>query len=130
MQRTPEPMAYLPTIIILVLFGWGGLIALMTATDPELGPRWLFFFLVVVAFTGIALPLSVVLNARFPSNPPATPNVVVRQALWVGIFASVVAWLLYGRVFNLGIASIFLVGFAAVEVFLRLWERSQWRRPK
>ena len=61
MQRTPAPMAFLPTIIVLVVFGWGGLIALMTTTGPELGPRWLFFFLVVVAFTGLALPLTVLL---------------------------------------------------------------------
>ena len=59
----------------------------------------------------------------------AGPNVVVRQALWVGVFAATVAWLLYGRVFSLGLAAIFLVGFTGIEAFLRLWERSRWRQP-
>jgi hypothetical protein len=112
-----------------LVFGWVGLLVLMTSTEPELGPRWLFFFLVVVAFTGIGLPISAVLNNRFPSSPPAAPRVIVRQGLWFGVFAATVAWLSNGQVFSLGLAAIFAVGFAAIEVFLRLWERSQWRRP-
>ena len=129
MQRSPTPSAYLPTIVVFLAFGWGGLLVLMTTTDPELGPRWLFFFLMVVAFTGLALPFTVWLNARFPSKPPASADTIVRQALWVGILAATIAWLAYGRVLNFGLVLIFVAGFAAIEAFLRLWERSRWRKP-
>lgn len=129
MNRTPRPGAYLPTTIALMAIGFGGLLVLMTSTDPQLGARWLFFLLVVMAFTGITLPFAAWLNHRFPSSPPASANVVVRQALWVGVYASVIAWLSYGRVVNFGIAAIFFIGFTAIEIFLRLGERSQWRRP-
>lgn len=124
MQRAPEPTAYFPTIIVLLVLGWGGLLILMTTTDPLLGQRWLFFVLVVVAFTGLGLPATVWLNHRFPSRPPAGVGVVIRQALWLGIYASVIFWLAYGRVLNFSLAFIFLVGFASIEFFLRIWERN------
>ena len=130
MRRTPKPGAYIPTTVALLALGFGGLLVLMTSTDPMLGARWLFFLLVVMAFTGASrCPSAAWLNYRFPSDPPANANVVLRQALWVGIYAAVVAWLSYGRVINFGIAAIFLIGFTAIEIFLRLGERSQWRRP-
>jgi hypothetical protein len=110
------------------VFGWVGLLVLMTSTEPELGPRWLFFFLLVIAFTGVGLPFAVILNHRFPSNPPAPPQTVVRQGLWVGVFAATVAWLLVGGVFSFGLAAIFIVGFGGIEVFLRLRELSLWRK--
>jgi hypothetical protein len=129
MDRSPTFRAFLPTIVVLILIGWGGMIILLNATEPTLWPRWLFFLLVVVAFTGTTLPATVYLNHRFPSRPQANAKVMVRQALWVGIFAATMAWLNYGQVISFSLAVIFLVGFAAIEVFLRLWERSQWRRP-
>jgi hypothetical protein len=129
MDRSPTFKAFLPTIVVLILIGWGGMIILLNSTEPTLWPRWLFFLLVVVAFTGITLPASVYLNHRFPSKPPVGARVMVRQALWVGIFAATMAWLNYGQVISFSLAVIFMVGFAAIEIFLRLWERSQWRRP-
>jgi hypothetical protein len=62
MKRTPKPSAYIPTTIALLVLGFGGLMIIMNATDPLLGARWLFFLLVVVAFTGVALPASAWLN--------------------------------------------------------------------
>jgi hypothetical protein len=105
------------------------LVILMNSTEPTLWPRWLFFFLVVVALTGTALPATIYLNHRFPSKPPAKARVVVRQALWVGVYGATMVWLNYGQVISFNLALIFLVGFMAIEVFLRLWERSQWQRP-
>lgn len=123
---TPSPLAFLPTTILLTVVGWGGLFLLLNAAEPTLWPRWLFFFLIVVAFTGLGLPLVSFLNHRFPSDPPARVQVIVRQALWVGAYASTLAWLQYGRILNWALA--ILVGFAflAIEWFLRLRERSQW----
>ena len=124
--RTPSPLSFLPTMLLFVAVGWGGLIALLTLAEPMLWPRWLFFFLVVVAFTGAALPITAFLNHRFPGEPPATVRVILRQALWAGVYAGTLAWLLAGRVLNLALALILALAFLAIEWFLRLRERSRW----
>ncbi|MBT3240192.1 MAG: hypothetical protein HON98_09380 [Chloroflexi bacterium] len=129
MNRSPAPIAYLPLIIVFLLFGGGGLIILLTSYEPNLGPRWLFFFLIVITFTGLALPVSIFLNQRFPTHPPASPNTVVREALIAGIFVSTLAWLTNGRVLNFSLALIFFVGFTAIEISWRVWEQSKWRKP-
>lgn len=125
--RTPTPRAFLPTAVVLFTLGWGGLIFVMNLTLPTLGPRWLFFFLIVVALTGTALPATAYLNQRFPSRTPVGANVIVRQALWVGVYGATLAWLQYGRVFTGNLAVILLIGLATIEWLLRLRERSQWR---
>jgi hypothetical protein len=124
--RTPSPLAFLPTAAILLLVGFGGLVVLLNSTEPTLWPRWLFFFMIVCAFSGIGLPVSAYLNYRFPSDPPARVQVILRQALWLGAYAATLAWLQYGRVFSWGLALILALGFVAIEWFLRLRERSQW----
>jgi hypothetical protein len=123
---TPSPFSFLPTSLLLLAIGWGGLFTLFNFTEPFLLPRWVFFFLVVVAFTGIALPVSSFFNYRFPSDPPATVRVILRQALWAGVYATTLAWLLYGRVFNLGLAAILAIAFMAIEWFIRLREKTRW----
>lgn len=130
MERSPSLKAFLPLIIILVFVGWGGVLSIMTSYEPLVQWRLLFFLLVVFALTGTALPATVHLNLRFTTNPPATARVMVRQALWFGIYGATLAWLMEGRAFSPSLALIFLIGFGAIEVFLRMWERSQWRSPE
>lgn len=129
MYQTPTVRAYLPLIVILLLMGWGGLFILLNMTQPTIWPRWLFFFLVVVGFTGLALPAAVYFNRRFPSDPPPAPKVMVRQSIWVGVYAALMIWMNFGQVVSFGLAVMFLVGFVGVEIFLRVRERSRWRRP-
>jgi hypothetical protein len=124
--RTPSPLSFLPTTLLFLAVGWGGLLSLLNFIEPLLWPRWLFFFLVVVAFTGTALPVTSFLNFRFPGEPPATVRVILRQALWVGVYAGTLAWLLAGRVLNLALAFLLALAFMAIEWFLRLRERSRW----
>ncbi|HAY85447.1 MAG TPA: hypothetical protein DCY42_11145 [Chloroflexi bacterium] len=127
MQRTPTVRAFLPLIVLLLVLGWGGLFVLVNMTEPTIGPRWLFYFLIVVAFTGLALPAVVFLHVRFPTEPPPEQNVIVRQALWVGVYTALLIWMSFGQVVSVGLAIIFLVGFVIVEILLRLRERSFWR---
>ena len=129
MYRTPSVRAFLPLIVILLLLGWGGLFILMNMTQPTIWPRWLFFFLIVVAFTGVALPAAAYLHRRFPSEPAPNPGVMVRQSLWVGVYVALMIWMNFGQVVSVGLAMIFLVGFVGIEIFLRMRERSRWRRP-
>ena len=118
--------AFLPLSFVLTILGWGGLFLITQSTVPTLGPRWLFFFLGVIALTGPAIPLVYFLNKRFPSDPPVADMVILRQALWVGVFGSTSAWLQLGRVLTPGLAVILAGVFILIEFLLRLFERSRW----
>lgn len=123
----PPVTAFLPAAIVLMLMGWGGFFAVVNYTDPSGGTRWAFFFTSVLALTGTALPLVAYLNRRFPSMPPPTPGVILRQAIWVGIYAPTLAWLQSGRVLNLFMALILGMGLVLIEYLLRMRERAQWK---
>jgi len=125
-RTTPPVSSFLPTTIILLVLGWGGLFLLFQRTMPTVGPRWLFFFLWVLALTGTALPGVAFLNRRFPTVPPATPGIIIREAIWVGLYGATLAWLQLGRVLNLALAVLLASGFIAIEILVRLRERSQW----
>jgi hypothetical protein len=123
---TPPVRNFIPAAVILALIGWGGLYALMNFTYPTVGPRWLFFFLGVLAISGTALPLVAFLNNRFPSTPPVSPSVIVREAIWFGIYFPTIAWLQLGRVLTPALVLLLAAGFVAIEILLRMRERSQW----
>ena len=47
MEDQPQPVtvvSFLPTAIILIVVGWGGIYLLTQFTQPNGGARWLFFF--------------------------------------------------------------------------------------
>jgi hypothetical protein len=124
---SPPVRIFLPAAVVLALIGWSGLVYVFIFTRPTVGPRWLFFFLSVLALTGTALPAVAFLNRRFPSTPPPTAAVIMRQALWVGIYFPTLAWLQIGRVLTPALALLLLLGFVLIEWLLRLRERSQWK---
>jgi hypothetical protein len=125
-SSSPSIRAFLPASIILMVIGWGGLCALLYYTVPSVWPRWLFFFSSVLALTGTSLPVVAYLNRRFRSTPPATPSVVLRQAIWCGIYFPTLAWLRIPRVLTLPLAILLAVALVLVEWLLRVRERSQW----
>lgn len=126
-EPSPSVGAVLPAAIFMALVGYGGLFWLVQYTLPTVGPRWLFFFLFVLALTGTALPFTAFLNRRFASIPPASHGVILRQAIWVSIYVSALAWLQLGRVLNTAVALLLGAGLVIIEVLLRLRERSQWK---
>jgi len=128
-HRPPSTAFYLLLSLFLLVLGFGGLAAILILALPTLGPRWLFFFLGVTAFTGLALPVTYFLNRRFASDPPAEPYVMIRQALWVGVYASALAWLQLGRMVSPTVAAVLALVFIIVESVLRMRERARWR-PK
>jgi hypothetical protein len=125
-EQTPRVSSFLATAMLLAIFGWGGLAALVLFTLPTVGPRWLFFFLSFLAFTGTTLPVIAFLNRRFPGSPPVSHSAILRQAMWVGIYGSTLVWLQIGRVLTPTIALLLAVGLGLIEWLLRLRERSQW----
>ena len=126
-QSSPPVRTFIPAAFILAILGWGGLYFLVNLTIPTVGPRWLFFFLSVLALTGTILPVIAFLNQRFPTNPPVNSGVIVREAIWVGIYFPTLAWLQLGHVLTPALSLLLAVGLLAIEVLLRLRERSQWK---
>ena len=123
MQRMDEKPSFRPFIFptfFLMICGWGGLALIMKFSLPMLWPRWAFFALTVMAFTGTALPASFLLNQRFFSN---RAGVVARQAIWVGMYAAILAWLQIGRILNFSVALWFVLGFLGLEFLIQLRER-------
>lgn len=126
-DTTTTPVkAVLPFSIIIGLIGWGGLVYITTQTPPSLGNRWLFFCAIVFAVTGSAAPLVALLNRLFSSQTPVRFGMVVREALWVGIYAAAFLWLNKGQVVSLGLLIVLAVGFILVEFLLRMRARSEW----
>jgi hypothetical protein len=124
MTSQPTFRSYLISTLALLLIGWGGIVALLYYSLPFVWARWGFFVLGIMALTGTALPVVYFFNRRFPAEPPATPNVIVRQALWVGVFAATLAWLQLGRLVTLYVILGLAGGLIAIEYFLRLREKA------
>jgi hypothetical protein len=114
------------TSVLLFIVGVVGLALLLILTVPTLGPRWLLFFLVTLAVSGLVLPAAYFLNIRFPSIPPVEAGILLREALFVGIYADLLIWLQFGKVLNFATGSFLLVGFALIEFLLRWRERSRF----
>lgn len=127
MDHTPSFRHYVSPSLFLICVGWGGLALLVTQTLPYVWPRWGFFALWLIALTGTALPVAYFLNLRFAANPPVETTVIVREALWVGIFGATLAWLQLGRVVTLWVIIGLGGGLVAVEYLLRLRESARWR---
>lgn len=125
-HNSPPVKDFLFIAFLMALLGWVGLVAVVFRTLPTLGPRWLFFFLLVVAISGSILPVTAFLNRRFPSNPPARRATVLREALLVGFFISALAWLQLFRVLTPALIILLALGIGFVEWMVRLWEGSRW----
>jgi hypothetical protein len=131
MEPVPSFRQYLYSSLFLIFIGWGGLILMIFVFNepPLVWARWGFFTLWFIALTGTALPVMYLLNQRFASEPPAEAQVIVRQALWVGVFGATLAWLQLGHLVTLWVWMGLAGGLIAIEYLIRLRERSHWRPP-
>jgi hypothetical protein len=128
-EQQPRTSRFLPVLVAsLVLAGIGllGLLALFLFTVPTLGPRWLLFFLVTLLFSGLALPVVYYLHLRFPSQPPVSSKVIIREAAGFGIYANILLWLQFGKVLNYALAIFIAIGFVAIELIIRMREQSRF----
>ena len=129
MEKKPNlpffPILY--TGLAAAIIGWLGLAYVILMTDPELGPRWLFFFLLFLALSGTAMPGVAYLNRRFASDPPAGEAVIIRQSGWIGIYGAAIAWLQLGRMLSLVLALVIALALVLFEILWRLSERSRWK---
>ncbi len=123
---SPSVRSTILASLVLSLIGWAGLGYLFIFTLPTLWPRWLFFFLVVLAITGLCLPVAAFLNRRFTTQPPATYNTLLREAAIVGIYIATLAWLQLGRVLSMPLTLLLAIGLLLIEFLIRLREKSRW----
>ena len=127
-----EPLKFKPfglSAFLLILIGWGGLYMLITETLPYTWSRWGFFVLMLMAVTGTLMPIVYFFHRRFPDEPPADANVIVRQSLWFGVFGATLAWLQLGRLVTVYVILGLAIGLIAIEYFIRLRERAHWTPP-
>jgi hypothetical protein len=112
---------------IMAIFGWSGLLLLFNATLPTVGPRWLFFFLLALATTGIALPFIWLLHRRFAPETNAPSSTLLRQALLLTLFIELCTWLQINRSLTLPLAILLALGMIVLGLLLRILDRSAWR---
>ncbi|GAB4499969.1 MAG: hypothetical protein OHK003_18070 [Anaerolineales bacterium] len=131
-QLMQEKLHFKPfglSALALALLGWGGLYLVLTTTLPFVWSRWGFFALLLMALTGTALPIVFYFHQRFPDDPPADANVVIRQAMWVGVYGATLAWLQLGRLVTLYVILGLAGGLIAAEYFIRIREKANRRPP-
>ena len=75
------------------------------------------------------MPVIWFLNLRFPSEPPAGSTVIVRQAIWVGVYGVLLVWLQQARLVTLWIGLGLALGLVAIEYLIRMREKARWQ-PK
>jgi hypothetical protein len=120
---------YLPSAISLFVLGFGSAAIAILVLTPTVWARWLLCFGGTLGLTGLALPVTWFLNLRFPSEPPAGSYVIVRQAIWVGVYGILLAWLQQVRLVTLWTGLGLAIGLVAIEYFLRMREKARWQ-PK
>ncbi len=130
MKKFPSVQSIFILSGILAGCGFLGLIILIFATLPTLGPRWLFFFLLTLLAIGVSLPLIHFLHRRFPSEPQVNTGILLRQAIWVGVYVDLLVWLQLGRALDTARAIFIAVGLIVIEFLLRMRERSEFQPPK
>ncbi len=123
---TPAYRELLTSSLLMGLGGWALIAALVFLATPTLGPRWAFFFALFIALVGTSLPLLWYLNRRFSPNPFPSLGVLWREAVEVGIWGLFLVWLRVGRLLTPFAAWTLTSAVFAVELLLRLYERSRW----
>jgi hypothetical protein len=111
---------------ILTFIGVTGLAVTVFFTEPTLGPRWLGYFFLTMLTCGLILPFVYIFQKRIARNP-VSDGILLREALWFGIYVDLIVWLQLGRVLN-GLIAIFLGGgFIILEVLLRMSESALFK---
>lgn len=112
--------------IFLIILGGGGLAFIFIFYEPTLGPRWMFFFFLTIIGSGIALPISYLIQRRF-ANQVVLNKVLIREAIFFGVFLALIAWLQLGRILTNLIIVIISIGFILLEMLLRMAEKATFK---
>lgn len=83
-----------------------------------------FLAAIAVAVTGLTLPLAYYLNKRFGQTPTQHFLVVLRQAMWIGLWFAVCTWLQMNRSLSWGVAILVATVPATIEILLQIRART------
>lgn len=83
-----------------------------------------FLAAMAVAVTGLTLPLAYYLNKRFGQTPTQHFLVVLRQAMWIGLWFAVCTWLQMNRSLSWGVAILVATVPATIEILLQIRART------
>ena len=83
-----------------------------------------FLAAVMVTITGLVLPLAYYLNKRFGKGDSANFLVIVRQAMWLGIWVAACTWLQMNRTLGIGVALLVAAVLVTLEVLLQVRTRA------
>ncbi len=112
--------------LLLSVIGLGGLAFIIITLEPTLWPRWLFYFFLTMAGTGMALPVSFIIQRRLAKQyVPA--RVLIREGLLFGIYLDLLAWLQIGRIATNLVVFLLAGGLILLEYFLRMAEKATFR---
>lgn len=128
-ENRPPFRAYLPAAAFMILVGLGSALTAVVAFPPTVWARWLLFFGATLGLIGLALPVTWFLNLRFPSEPPAGVAVIVRQAIWFGVYGGLLVWLQQERLVSIWSGFGLAGGLMAIEYLIRMRERAHWSPP-
>jgi hypothetical protein len=115
------------TGIGLGVIGIGGIIFLIYFTKPTLQFRWLFFFLSLIGLSGFSLPILSLVHKRFSPPESMTENVLLREAIMIGFFGNLIAWLMIGDMLTFALFLLLVAGMVTIEYLIRMTEKTQWR---
>jgi hypothetical protein len=99
--------------------------SLLDAADSEI--ILAFLSAVLVAATGIGMPIAYFLNWRFGTvKDGASPHflIVLRQAMWIGFWVSFCMWLQMNRMFGIAVAILVAGVLILLELLLQIRTRT------
>jgi len=86
----------------------------------------MFFFFLTIIGAGIALPISYLIQRRF-ANQVILSKVLIREAIFFGVFLALIAWLQLGRILTNLIIILISIGFILIEMLLRMAENATFK---
>lgn len=116
----------LVTSFLLGLIGFGGLVFIFFTLEPTLGPRWLFFLFLTLSGAAFALPIVYFIQRRFATQY-VSAKVILREAIFFGVFLDLLAWLQIGRISSNMIILFLAGGLILLEFFLRMAEKATFK---
>lgn len=95
---------------------------LMNSANLEI----IFSFLaaIIISVVGLMLPVAHYLNGKLNQSEQSSSLVVLRQAMWVAIWAAFCIWLQINRSFGWGVALLVAAVFFVLEVMLQIRTRA------
>ncbi len=129
MAASPQPpfRTFVPSLILLIIIGWGSSAIAIFLLTPTIWARWLLFFGGTLGLTAVGLPIAWFFNLRFPSQPPVQASIILRQAIWLGVYWAILTWLQQERLVSIWTGFGLAAGLFAIEYLIRMRENARWQ---